>query len=677
MKERLKKNKNLIILWAVLCCLFLGSAGVLYKIYVRNAASLPRSVISVEAETHYGQAAKDIVLQPGESVTQEITMVSSKITGLGLWINRADEESQEEVEIQMMDQNGTVIQTWNIKNEEIPSNGFCYVYLPEMKTETGTSYILQIKNNLESRSNIILKKVNLRNYKGNQPFLHSIQDAESIKNTEGETENYSLSYQILNGDCGSVAYFYWFVVLVILSCVTLLMIGQILQVKKERMFVGIIFMVGCLYLLLLPPYAVPDEAAHFVTAYSQSSFLLGREIVNEENQVILEKESADFMTREETPSRSAYAHYVRGLTGKEEAVAQNSVPSRSPLSSNHLGYVPQMLGISWGRILHMNGVQIFFLGGLFALIWYCFVMWIGFRVIPEFAKNVLFVVGSLPMTLQMVASYNYDSVLLGAVFLFTAYILYLAYGEQKETITWKDDMVILALLIIIVPIKFVYLPLLGLGLLIPKEKFGSMKKKCLFGGGALAVGGLVMLFTKLSKMLVAASSASAGGNTTQTYTLAMCMKDPLHICVVFFETIRQYLSAYFIGMIGNALGWLELEVPMVLIIGYVVVLILCMLQMENRLHKWKVWERVWMGILVLGIFFIVCLGLLLDWTSSTSLVVLGVQGRYFLPICIPLVLIFQNSVIVLKRNLDKVVMDSMVVLQLLTVLSVMITIILR
>ena len=77
LKERLKKNKNLIILWAVLCCLFLGSAGVLYKIYVKNAASQPRSVMAVEAEAYHGYAAKDVILQPGESVAQEITMVSS------------------------------------------------------------------------------------------------------------------------------------------------------------------------------------------------------------------------------------------------------------------------------------------------------------------------------------------------------------------------------------------------------------------------------------------------------------------------------------------------------------------------------------------------------------------------------------------------------------------------
>ena len=97
----------------------------------------------------------------------------------------------------------------------------------------------------------------------------------------------------------------------------------------------------------------------------------------------------------------------------------------------------------------------------------------------------------------------------------------------------------------------------------------------------LGIGAAVMLVTKLPKMLVAAGGASAAGNTTKTYSLIMCIKNPVHTFTVFCETIRQNFGSYFTGMIGDKLGWVEIEVPSILIIGYVILMILAVIQNEK------------------------------------------------------------------------------------------------
>ena len=130
-------------------------------------------------------------------------------------------------------------------------------------------------------------------------------------------------------------------------------------------------------------------------------------------------------------------------------------------------------------------------------------------------------------------------------------------------------------------------------------------------------------------------------------------------------------------MIGDKLGWVEIEVPSILIIGYVILMILAVIQNEKMIHVWKKWERIWLLCLVGGIFLIVCTGLMFDYTPSISSTILGIQGRYFLPICIPLLLSCQNSVIVSKRSLDRVVISSVIVLQVFIVLNVMITVMIR
>ena len=666
LKGRWKRNKNLIILWAVLCCFFLGSAGVLYKIYVKNMASQPKSVMEIGKDGDPSGVAEEISLEPGDSATQNITMVSSEITGIAVWVDCPSEGLN--ISVQLKKQTGKLVKEWLCDETTLPEEGYCYFYLPEQKVELGEIYILEIKNSEASETSLGLKKT----YTGNNQLFHPV----AVNEIEDDEQN-SMFFQVFDGDCGSIVYFYWLIVALILICITVVIGCGILGVRKNAILVGSVFLAGVLYLLVLPQYTVPDEGSHFVTTYALSSKLLGKEAVDQENRILLEKESTDYLLRQEMPFRETYAHEIRGLLGKDGAITKKTVATRSPLSSAHLGYVPQVVGVTLGRLLSLNGVQIFFLGRLFALFWYCAVMWFAFKIIPGFAKNILFLVGSFPMTLQMVASYNYDSVLLGACFLLTAYLLYLAYDEKKEKITWKDMLVAGLLLLVIVPIKFVYLPLLGIGLLIPKEKFGGIRQKVIFGGGMLGIGVAAMLLTKLPKMLVAAGGSSAVENTTQTYSLAMCIKNPLHIFAVFFETIRQNLGIYFTGMIGDRLGWVEIEVPSILIIGYVILMILVVIQNERMLHAWRKWERIWLVCLVGMILLIVCAGLMLDYTPSVSGTILGVQGRYFLPLCIPLLLCCQNSVIITKRILDRVIVGSVVVLQMLIVLNVMITVMIR
>ncbi len=42
--------------------------------------------------------------------------------------------------------------------------------------------------------------------------------------------------------------------------------------------------IGCIYIFVLPPFAVPDESAHFVTVYSKSNKLLGKEVTDKEEK---------------------------------------------------------------------------------------------------------------------------------------------------------------------------------------------------------------------------------------------------------------------------------------------------------------------------------------------------------------------------------------------------------
>ena len=144
------------------------------------------------------------------------------------------------------------------------------------------------------------------------------------------------------------------------------------------------------------------------------------------------------------------------------------------------------------------------------------------------------------MTLQQVCSYNYDSVLFTRSFFMFAYLLYLVY--EKEKINKIDIALVTLSSIIIATIKFVYLPILGLGLLIPREKF-TLKH-----GKILVI--LMLVVLSLGSYLVVMKSNSLFWNVHEsntsslidynTYTVSQVIQHPLREIVIIIATFQRF-----------------------------------------------------------------------------------------------------------------------------------------
>ena len=84
---------------------------------------------------------------------------------------------------------------------------------------------------------------------------------------------------------------------------------------------------------------------------------------------------------------------------------------------------------------------------------------------------MLAIIGLFPMTLQQVVSYSYDSILIDACFVLS--VLLVSKIVKPSKITAGDMGIMVCTIIVIASLKFVYLPILGLALLIPTENFGN------------------------------------------------------------------------------------------------------------------------------------------------------------------------------------------------------------
>ena len=214
----------------------------------------------------------------------------------------------------------------------------------------------------------------------------------------GEKNTRIVPYRILGNNSGVLIYFLY----AMYAGMTLsLFIMCIMLLKKKRIeliFSVSVFVIGMIYLFVIPPFVVPDEPAHFINAYAQSSRLLGKEVVDDSGKVLVASDAL-WGQDKNVARRDVYIQFMKGALGKGTANSGDAIATIETSLQFNPGYIPQIIGISLARIFRMNSEQLLLLGRLFALLWYCFIMFWAIKFIP-FGKAALFIIGMLPMTMQ-------------------------------------------------------------------------------------------------------------------------------------------------------------------------------------------------------------------------------------------------------------------------------------
>ncbi|MBQ7536248.1 MAG: DUF2142 domain-containing protein [Stomatobaculum sp.] len=64
-------------------------------------------------------------------------------------------------------------------------------------------------------------------------------------------------------------------------------------------------------------------------------------------------------------------------------------------------------------------------------------------------------------------------------------------------------------------------------------------------------------------------------------------------------------------------------------------------------------ERIWIAAVAAGIMLLTAGAMLVSWTGRDSLIIEGIQGRYFLPVLPMLLMLLRNNTVVLKRDISR------------------------
>lgn len=160
------------------------------------------------------------------------------------------------------------------------------------------------------------------------------------------------------------------------------------------------------------------------------------------------------------------AHIEPGL--KPIVDPKDTGQSYQAFALTSLGYMPSAIGLWFGRLLHLPLVDIFKLGRILNVLFYVFICYFAIKIIPT-RKTLLSLIALIPTSLFMAANYSYDG-WINALMLLAVALSVKLICDTGPIRAWDLALTLGVFFLAFAP-KAVYFPLLGILILIPKDRF--------------------------------------------------------------------------------------------------------------------------------------------------------------------------------------------------------------
>jgi len=417
----------------------------------------------------------------------------------------------------------------------------------------------------------------------------------------------------------------------------------------------VIFMLCIFYMLVFLPFMAPDELTHYTLGYRFSNILLGKIGLLGDNRLLMRIEDYYFYNAGSKLQNSDYfmrtLNSVKLFTNHSGYVIVDCVlPTNSPFS-----FVFSGLGIAIGRIMNLGAIPTYYLGRICNILFFVFSMRYAIRKIP-FGKTALFCIATFPMNLHVATSFSYDGGTFCFAMFFIVQVLYIAYSNNP--IKFKDIALCGLFSALLGPSKVVYSPLLLSVFIIPNSRLGKSKRESMKWKCFIILAGLTSIVIVSAFSRVFGTNSAVGHMVTEDktghvlpwvneegYTISWIFGHLWETILIFIRTVNSMLNTFFFELVGSYLSWLNLYVPYVYSAFFFALFILSANTKDycSQDNGAGIKEKTWIGLLCAGSVAASMLAMLLSWTPHSYNYVYGVQGRYFLPLLIPLLIVLSNN----------------------------------
>lgn len=679
-----KKNIILMVVIAVVCIGVFFSGAWLF---------LPKATTLTQQEFVNDEYSTITAPLASGDVLEQTIYVEGRLSGISLCVATYDHVAHGVLTINLLDNTGTVVASSVTDMTTLLDNQIhSFLFDKTIEAGTGENYTLQIFTEPETNEDTI-------------GFWKSEHTVDGYTQNAGDVPHYDTSKFVLtqnnqqldgtlalkyttryagNFIVSAYAFFAAFLTALLLLLYWCLFVQK---VPLHRVFLVASIGLGIVFTLLIPFRTAPDEYAHIATSYHYSNIILGQAEIGPEGTITVR--SGDEMMLENYDMSAtnifAYQDIAEGLTQKAPQGEPVAIEART-LSVFPLLFAFQTLGITLARILGLSQTWLLLMGRFANLLFFSIVVSRAIKRMP-FAKPLLFSVGILPMTLQLAASFCYDTYLLAITFYFIAVAVQYAYNDKKMTIKQVVWLAILAALI--APAKTIYLLVVGLIFIIPVAKYQGKKFRILSQSGiifaALLVWGIcnfaflqntLSTSTTIADVANSASLATSGstqaitevapaiaanGDATQFFTLGYILGHIPQTIKLLLNTVYEQSSLWLQGLLGGRLGEIiaiKIEINWIIIIGILLVLLLSALPDKNDKQLLRPMNR-WLSLAIFVSVSALAVLACITWTPINYTTIFGVQGRYFLPVLPLALLAMRGKNLQFKKPAKEVLIFSM------------------
>ncbi len=426
--------------------------------------------------------------------------------------------------------------------------------------------------------------------------------------------------------------------LVLMLFIILFFIGNYIINKKEIKPEKFWLIISITYLFwitfIYPPYQIPDEPVHFYSSYRMTQIdknkTLYENIKNGEIITPSNIECLNYSDIERTNKVSNYEEMWNCFKNTENKV--DKTYEKYNYVSSRTGYFASSIGIKIADIFTNSPLIIFYSGRMINTILSIIIIFLAIKIIPKY-KELLLVVATIPMFIQQQSSYSYDIFINASTFLSIAIIVKMMYSSKIKWVLYS--IILLVCGIFITEIKMIYLPIMLLLLFIPDEKFKRKKYKYLYCC-SLILG--MLLGGKLIGMVF--NNGTLPNVIGNSENMQRILEQPSLIFSIAFNTIQKNGLFYLRSLVGY-FGWFSFKLSDLYIYAYVICFIY-LIRHNNIIKEKKINTWICIGSILLSIAAVFA-SMYFSWSEAGLDYVDGVQGRYFMPLLVPILLLCMSK----------------------------------
>lgn len=579
----------------------------------------------IAGNDHEGASSPSIVL--GSSIAQPFTALKNNLSSIKVIFLKQDTPYPENGTINWVlveeKPSISIIAAGSITVGEIENGKEYFISFPAIRDSSFKNYKIifmtsslpegiSLSTSLHSQSTPLAYQINENNQDGTLKFfLGYLKPDYSLKTFLGEL---------------AIAFLLWLIYLFRTP------ICQFINsIPMFEVVLIIITVFGLLFLIIEPPLKMFDEPEHFRRIWEISQGNLSVSTIDgvvanrlpEYIQVTFDRISRSIVGTSQNPVQLLWMLF-------EPAGDANQLSKQVGLTSSYsfFAYLFPALFVKLGVSLGSSALGLIYLARLANLVLYLILVTWAIRV-ARIGKYTIAAMATTSLILTQGVAIGVDSLLFAGSFLFFSSVINVAYSNVDERPNALEIAGIIVGAFCILASKHVYIPLLGLILLIPPKKFGSARNKIIISAIFFIAAAVFTIYLQ-SLITIGSDPRIDYSNINFTEQLNFVLNHPIAALGIFLNTLFKnapdYIDQY------QLLNSTYQNIGILGLVQIISVLFFSWVESRDFWGKTTIFDNAVVVLIVILSLIMILLPLYLTWTPIGAPIVQGVQGRYFAPI---------------------------------------------